>query len=110
MTNLSMTTTAFLLTSPIHSKRAATFLITLVLSIGLNPPALATDLERDINDTGEVDSTTVLIPYAFYSDDTEFAVATVLYSSARLQPQSSSLINAFVSSNDPDLIHPGLGA
>lgn len=74
--------------------------MTVTLIVGFIPSGLAINLERDVNDTGEVDSKTLVIPYAFYNDNTEFAVATVLASTAKLQPQSSSLINAFVSSND----------
>jgi hypothetical protein len=81
-------------------RNPAFFLIAAMLTVGFNPSILAINLERDINDTGEVDSGTLFIPYAFYNDNTEFAVATVLASTAKLQPQSSSLINAFVSSND----------
>ena len=74
--------------------------MTVTLIVGFIPSGLAINLERDVNDTGEVDSQTLVIPYAFYNDNTEFAIATVLASTAKLQPQSSSLINAFVSSND----------
>lgn len=74
--------------------------MTAMLFVGFSPPGLAINLERDVNDTGDVDSKTLVIPYAFYNDNREFAVATVMASTAKLQLQSSSLINAFVSSND----------
>lgn len=41
-----------------------------------------------------------LLPYAFYNDSTDFAVAAAFFGIGYLQPQTLMVTNAFVSTND----------
>lgn len=80
----------------------------LLLIVGLSFPSAANNLTRDINEEGDVKSKSLLSPYGFYNENTGGALALVYANTGRFQPQSTSLINAFVGSNDTYSIYSAL--
>ena len=69
--------------------------ISSIFSLAVN----ANNLVRDISATGDIESRSLMIPYAFYNDNTGVAAALVYTNRGYFQPQAVSLVNAFVGSN-----------